>query len=77
MKTITVTFEISEERLLQALSNLGDLKQNVDITELRKAFSEDVENYVNNGLIDFLEEGVNCDVYSDFFKESDDYEDEE
>ncbi len=72
MEMITVTFEISKERLLEVLSNCGDLKQDISTEELQKAFSEDVECYVSNELSYFIEEGVNSDVYSDFFEEGED-----
>ena len=80
MKTITVTFEISEERLLECLRVAGStfnltMKQDIDIDLLEEMVSEDIANFTIQDLSNFLEEGMNNDMYLEFFEETDeDYE---
>lgn len=76
MQKMKVVFEVSPEKLLQALSNCGKLKKDIDLNFLQKALSDDVRNYVLNDFLAFIEEGVNSDVYIDFL-EDEEYEGEE
>ena len=59
MKTVKVSFEISEERLLECLKIAGD--------HSGLEFSEDVANYIDQDLAGFIEEGLNQDLYQDHF----------
>ena len=72
MKTIKVSFEISEERLLECLKLAGDhsgleLSEDLDLDKLGLEFSEDVANYIDQDLAGFIEEGLNQDLYQDHF----------
>ena len=76
MKTITVSFQVSVEDLLEAFEGIAeqmDLKvaDNIDLDKLSLEFSEDVENFINGDLTQFIEDGWNNDVYQDYFEESD------
>ena len=82
MKTITVTFTVSQEDLLEALQGVAeqmDLKlvDNIDFDSLSLEFSQDVENFIKEDLSQFIEDGWNNDLYSDYFEESDEEEDED
>jgi len=82
MKTITVTFTVSQEDLLEALQGVAeqmDLKlvDNIDFDSLSLEFSQDVENYIKEDLSQFIEDGWNNDLYSDYFEENDEEEDED
>jgi len=77
METVTITFNISKERLLDTMKMVGggfglELKRNIDLNQLAKQFSEDVENYISDDLSNFVDEGLNNDLYSDFFDEKED-----
>jgi len=74
METVTITFTISKERLLDTMEMVGEgfglqLKRNIDLNQLSKQFSEDVSNYISDDLSNFIDEGLNNDLYSDFFDE--------
>ena len=72
MKTFKVVIEISEERLLTCLKLAGDdlgleLSEDLDLDKLELEFSEDVANYIDQDLAGFIEEGMNNDLYQDYF----------
>ena len=72
MKTIKVSFEVSEERLLACLALAGkgmglQLSEDLDKEQLALEFSEDVANYIDQDLADFIEEGMNNELYLDYF----------
>ena len=72
MKTIKVSFEVSEERLLACLALAGksmglQLSEDLDKEQLELEFSEDVANYIDQDLADFIEEGMNNELYLDYF----------
>ena len=72
MKTFKVTIEISEERLLACLKLAGndlglELIEDLDMDKLRLEFSEDLDNHIDQDLPNFIEEGLNQDLYQDFF----------
>ena len=74
MKTITVTFNIDKETLLKTFKSVGKdfdlkLKKDLNFDELVKEFGEDVSNYIEGQLEEFIEEGLNQDCYLDFFDE--------
>jgi uncharacterized tellurite resistance protein B-like protein len=76
MKTITITFQISEETLLDALKEAGSsfnltLKEDFDLDEFGKELNSDISNYFDFELAKFLEEGVNQDLYLDYFEDED------
>ncbi len=80
MKTITVTFQISEEFVLNALRSAGrdfnlELKQDLNIEDFVQEFSSDVNSFMQNQLEEFLEDGLNQDLYLDCFEEREDDED--
>jgi hypothetical protein len=77
MKTITVTFQISEERLLEALNDAGKgfglvLSSDFNLDEFGEQLCSDIENYTDQGLTEFIEEGLNCDIYSEYFEDEED-----
>ena len=81
MKTITVTFTVSQEDFLEALQGVAeqmDLKlvDNIDFDALSLEFSEDVENFITGDLSQFIEDGWNSDLYQDCFEENDEDDDE-
>ena len=72
MKTIKVSFEVSEERLLACLALAGksmglQLSEDLDKEQLELEFSEDVANYIDQDLADFIEEGMVNELYLDYF----------
>ena len=74
MKTVTVTFNIDKETLLKTFKSVGKdfdlkLKKDLNFDELVKEFGEDVSNYIEGQLEEFIEEGLNQDCYLDFFDE--------
>jgi len=77
MKTITVTFQISEERVLEALNDAGKsfglvLSSDFDLDEFGEELSSDIENHFDHELTEFIEEGLNCDLYSEYFEDEED-----
>ena len=77
MKTITVTFQISEERLVEALKDAGSefgltLSPNFNLDEFGEQLSSDIANHFDHELTEFIEEGLNCDLYSEYFEEEED-----
>jgi len=83
MKTFKVVIEISEERLLACLKLAGndlglELSEDLDMDKLKLEFSEDLENHIDQDLLNFIEEGLNQDLYQDYFnwKDVEEYEDE-
>tara|TARA_R110000868_G_scaffold60952_1_gene185540 strand:+ start:93 stop:341 length:249 start_codon:yes stop_codon:yes gene_type:complete len=82
MKTITVTFTVNQEDLLEALKRVAeqmDLKlvDNIDFDSLSLEFNQDVENFIKQDLSQFIEDGWDNDLYSDYFEESDEEDDED
>ena len=82
MKTITVTFTVSQDDFLEALQGVAEqmnlkVVDNVDFEALSLEFSEDVENFIKEDLTQFIEDGWNNDLYQDCFEESDEDEDED
>jgi hypothetical protein len=77
MSKVKIIFEISKENLINALQNAGSgfslkLKKDINLEELEETISSDISNYFNlslNFLTEFLEEGLNNDLYREFFKE--------
>ena len=72
MKTIKVSFEISEERFLECLNLAGEdlgleLSEDLNMDKLVMEFNEDVANYIVQDLTGFLAEGLNSDLYQDHF----------
>ena len=72
MKTIKVSFEISEERFLECLSLAGEdlgleLSTDLDMDKLVMEFNEDVAGYIVQDLTGFFGEGLNQDLYQDYF----------
>ena len=82
MKTFKVVIEISEERLLACLKLAGndlglELSEDLDMDKLKLEFSEDLENHIDQDLANFIEEGLNQDLYQDYFNWKDEEEDED
>ena len=77
MSKVKIIFEISKENLVNALQDAGSgfnlkLKKDINLEELEETLSSDISNYFNlslNFLTEFLEEGLNNDLYREFFKE--------
>ena len=82
MKTIKVSFEISEERFLECLNLAGEdlgleLSTDLDMDKLVMEFNEDVAGYIVQDLTGFFGEGLNQDLYQDYFNWKDEEEDED
>ena len=76
-KTITVTLTFNQDDLLDQLREAGSmfdlkLKQDLDTESFVKEFKEDLTNFVECQLEDFFENGLNQDLYQDFFDEDED-----
>ena len=74
MEKIKITFEINKEDLLTALKEVGrefdlKLKKDIDLEELEETLSSDISNYFDWSLTEFLEEGLNNDLYREFYEE--------
>ena len=74
MEKIKITFEINKEDLLTALKEVGrefdlKLKKDIDSEELEETLSDDISNYFDWSLTEFLEEGLNNDLYREFYEE--------
>ena len=74
MERIKITFEINKEDLLTALKEVGrefdlKLKKGIDSEELEETLSSDISNYFDWSLTEFLEEGLNNDLYREFYEE--------
>ena len=70
MKTFTITFQVEE--VVEALKQGGKeygwvLKKDLDLEQLQEVFSEDLKMTIQ--LDEFFVEGINQDVYNDFFEE--------
>ena len=77
MKTITVTFTVSQDDLLHHLKEAGSmyglkLKQDLDIDSFTQEFSEDLSTFIGCQLEDFFENGIDQDCYLDYFEEEED-----
>ena len=72
MKTFTITFKVEEvvEALKQGGKEFGwVLKKDLDLEQLQEVFSEDLKMSIQ--LEELFVEGINQDVYNDFFEEED------
>jgi hypothetical protein len=72
MEKIKITFEISKEDLVNALEDAGKgfnlkLKKKINLEELEETLSSDISNYFSYSLPEFLEEGLNNDLYTEYF----------
>ena len=72
MKTFTITFQVEE--VVEALKQGGKeygwvLKKDLDLEQLQEVFSEDLKMTIQ--LEELFVEGINQDVYNDFFEEED------
>ena len=73
-KTITVTLTFNQDDLLDQLKEAGsmfdlELKQDLDTESFVKEFKEDLTTFINCQLEDFFENGLNNDLYQDYFDE--------
>ena len=73
MKTIKIQFEINVDHLLNELKDAGKhfdltLKKDVDLVELQTQLQGDIENDIDQRLGEFLYEGLNADIYTEFFE---------
>ena len=76
MKTITVTFQVSQEDFLKGLQRVAEemglkLVDDIDFNVVGLELSKDVEYYIKEDLNQFIREGWNNDLYQDCFKDSD------
>ena len=72
MSKLKITFEISKEDLLYALKQAGsafdlEVKEDVKLEELEETLNFDISNYFRSNLAEFVEEGLNNDLYTEFF----------
>jgi hypothetical protein len=80
MGKVRITFEIDSKDLLDALKEVGrgfdlKLKKDINLEELEETLSSDISNYFDWSMTEFLEEGLNNDLYKEFYEE-DEYEPE-
>jgi hypothetical protein len=80
MGKVRITFEIDSKDLLDALKEVGrgfdlKLKKDINLEELEETLSSDISNYFDWSMTEFLEEGLNNDLYREFYEE-DEYEPE-
>jgi hypothetical protein len=80
MGKVRITFEIDSKDLLDALKEVGrgfdlKLKKDINLEELEETLSSDISNHFDWGMTEFLEEGLNNDLYREFYEE-DEYEPE-
>ena len=80
MGKVRITFEIDSKDLLDALKEVGrgfdlKLKKDINLEELEETLSSDISNYFDWSMTEFLEEGLNSDLYREFYEE-DEYEPE-
>jgi hypothetical protein len=74
MRTITVSFQVSEEQFLTALEKVAKdnklkVKKDLDLNKIGPEFAQDVQEYIMVDLPQFLEEGYYNDVYQDCFED--------
>ena len=74
MGKVRVTFEIDSKDLLDALKEAGrgfdlKLKKDINLEELEETLSSDISNYFDWSMTEFLEEGLNNDLYGEFYEE--------
>ena len=72
MQKVRITFEIDSKDLLDALKEVGrgfdlKLKKDINLEELEETLSSDISNYFSYSLPEFLEEGLNNDLYTEYF----------
>ena len=73
MGKVKITFEIDSRDLLDALKEVGrgfdlKLRKDINLEELEETLSSDISNYFDWSLSEFLEAGLNNDLYTEFFK---------
>ena len=74
MGKVRITFEIDSEDLLDALKEVGrgfdlKLRNDINLEELEETLSSDISNYFDWSMTEFLEEGLNNDLYREFYEE--------
>jgi hypothetical protein len=72
MSKVKITFEISKEDLFYALRQAGnvfdlEVKEDIKLEELEETLNFDISNHFRSNLPDFLEEGLNNDLYTEYF----------
>ncbi len=72
MSKVKITFEISKEDLFYALRQAGnvfdlEVKEDIKLEELEETLNFDISNHFRSNLSDFLEEGLNNDLYTEYF----------
>jgi hypothetical protein len=72
MSTVKITFEISKEDLFYALRQAGsafdlEVKEGIKLEELEETLNFDISNHFRSNLSEFLEEGLNNDLYTEYF----------
>jgi hypothetical protein len=75
MGKVKITFEIDSKDLLDALKEVGrgfdlKLRKDINLEELEETLSSDISNYFDWNLPEFLVEGLNCDLYTEFYEEN-------
>ena len=74
MGKVRITFEIDSKDLLDALKEVGKgfdlkLRKDINLEELEETLSSDISNYFDWSMTEFLEEGLNNDLYREFYEE--------
>jgi hypothetical protein len=72
MSKVKITFEISKEDLFYALRQAGnvfdlEVKEDIKLEELEETLNFDISNHFRSTLSEFLEEGLNNDLYTEYF----------
>jgi hypothetical protein len=72
MSKVKITFEISKEDLFYALKQAGnvfdlEVKEDIKLEELEETLNFDISNHFRSTLSEFLEEGLNNDLYTEYF----------
>ena len=73
MKTITVSFQVSEEQLLKAFKKVAKrnklkVSKDLDLDKLGPEFTQDIQEYILVDLPQFLEDGFYNDLYQDYLQ---------
>lgn len=74
-----IVLEINERDLVDAFKTAAatfgkSTLTKADMANFAAQFKEDLENYVCNDLVEFFENGINCDLYTDFYTHDDEEE---
>ena len=72
MSKVNITFEISKDYLFNSIKDSFKcfylkLKKDINLEELEETLSSDISNYFDWSLTEFLEEGLNNDLYTEYF----------